>query len=673
MKRGFFSVVRSRLVLAALALIPLAILRADDAPKWLSRAAQLPPAMVAPDTPATVLLNETVLTVDSRGRATWGHRYAVRILTRAGLSEATGLVMYLDKKDKVSVAKAWLLREGKVAKSENQNKWFDVAASSEGTLYEETRAKVVNFHEEAVPNDVFGCETEVEGPMLFSQDIYAWDRLLPSALERYVVNVPAGWTVNPTLAGTEKPAASVSPDKLTWTWELRDRPYRPREPWTCLRNTAEAQVMVNLVSPNEVKAGAPRVFRTWAEEADWEQTITAGQCDSDPALVATVRRLVADCPDDVAKIRALAGYVQKLRYVAVNQNLARGFGYRPRKASEVHAKGFGDCKDKSNLLRSMLREAGIPSYPVAALSSLDREVAGDWPSAYQFNHAILAIQVDGKVDLPTVVKTRQWGALLFFDSTDPETFVGDLPWYLQGTKVHVIAPGSEELIRLPDLPVAQRWLTERRVQLVLTAKGTVSGNCRFAGFAQSGAQMRRSVHSLTVKELHDWATGRISNTIRGTSAQDVVLNDDAVSGRFGIAFAFGETNFAQKMAGGLSIVRLDVLNRDAVPTFAENDRRTPVEVHPIIQDDEVELALPAGIGIEELPAKSELNSLYGSYENSFEAKAGTIVFRRHLKLNPVIVPVADYPKLRQFLSNVSKADRGAVVLRSSREGQKAGG
>jgi len=262
------------------------------------------------------------------------------------------------------------------------------------------------------------------------------------------------------------------------------------------------------------------------------------------------------------------------------------------------------------------------------------------------------------------VKTRQWGDLLFFDSTDSETLVGDLPWYLQGAKVHVIAPGSDELVRLPDLPVDHRWLMERRVKLALTPKGTVSGDCHFVGFAQSGAQLRRSIHNWTAKELHDWATGRISETIRGASAQNIVSNDDALTGQFGLTFGFGETGFAQLMPGGLAIVRLDVLNRDTIPTFAEKDRRTPVELRPIIQNDEVVLALPAGFSVEELPTRTGLSSPYGSYENSFETKAGTIVFHRLLKLNPVVVAIADYPKLRQFLSNASKADRGAVVLRA---------
>jgi hypothetical protein len=169
---------------------------------------------------------------------------------------------------------------------------------------------------------------------------------------------------------------------------------------------------------------------------------------------------------------------------------------------------------------------------------------------------------------------------------------------------------------------------------------------------------------MSAKEVQDWATGRISTTLRGASAHDVTHEDDAVTGKFGVTFGVSEASFAQTLPGGLAVVRLDVLSRDAIPTFAESIRKTPIELRPMIQNDEVALALPAGFSVEELPAKTVLNSPYGSYENSFTAKDGSVIFHRFLKLNSEVVSVSDYPKLRQFLSSASKADRGAVVLKT---------
>ncbi len=667
MKPSLIASGRDRALCLALCFCTLATIRAGELPRWLRGIAEQPGASAPSDVPAAVLLNETVLTVDEWGRATSEHRYAVRILNRTGQAEAHGVVAYLDKNDTVSAADAWLLRNGNVAKAESDSKWYDFStAEAEGAIYSETRAKEISFRDDAVPGDIFACETKVEGAMLFTQDFYTWDNPLPAAVERYVVKVPSGWSVTPILSGAISPVASNSSDNR-WTWELRNRPYRPKEPWTDPHSIVAAQVMVTLVSPGNAKPNTPRFFRSWKEVSDWQGAFASSQCDNDPAMAAKAHQLAAGCKDEIEKIRALGSYVQKLRYVAINRNLARGMGYRPRKASEVFAKGFGDCKDKSNLLRAMLREVGITSYPAVALAGNEREVVADWPSPSQFNHQIIAVQVNDKVALPTVVQTRQMGALLFFDPTDPETLLGDLPWHLQGTDVLVLAPGSDGLTRLPTLPVEHRWLDERRMELVLAANGGVTGDYHFAGLAQSGAQMRHHVHSLNAKDLHDWATGRINAAIRGASAQNVACEDDVITGRFGVTFKFAAPSFAQMLPGGLVVVRLDVLDRGTLPTFAENARRTAVEIRPLIQDNEVTLVLPSGIGFEELPTKTVLNCAYGSYENSYDVKKeGTVVFHRVLKLNPLVVPTADYAKFRQFLANASKADREAIVLRTGK-------
>jgi len=178
----------------ACAFLPLATIRAGEPPKWLRKIEGQPVASTAPDVPAEVLLNETVLTVDEWGRATTEHRYAIKILTRAGLSEAHAFVAYLDKNDKVSAADAWLLRNGTVAKAESDNKWFDVSRRRNERAPFTRTDQEISFRDDTVPGDIFACETKVEGPMLFTQDFYTWDIRSHSG-RSLCGQSPAGWTV----------------------------------------------------------------------------------------------------------------------------------------------------------------------------------------------------------------------------------------------------------------------------------------------------------------------------------------------------------------------------------------------------------------------------------------------------------------------------------------------
>jgi Transglutaminase-like superfamily len=120
-------------------------------------------------------------------------------------------------------------------------------------------------------------------------------------------------------------------------------------------------------------------------------------------------------------------------------NLARGGGHQPHLATEVFSKQYGDCKDKANLMKTMLRVAGIDSYMVAIYGGDRNHVHPEWASPEQFNHAIIAIKVPDDVALPSVINHPKLGRLLIFDPTESETPIGDLPEDEQGSYALICA------------------------------------------------------------------------------------------------------------------------------------------------------------------------------------------------------------------------------------------
>ena len=132
------------------------------------------------------------------------------------------------------------------------------------------------------------------------------------------------------------------------------------------------------------------------------------------------------------KIRAIGRYVQGIRYISIDIGVSRGGGMRPHAAAQVFAKSYGDCKDKANLMRAMLKAINITAYPVAIFSGDPTFVREEWASPYQFNHCIIAILVGDEAQAPTVIKHPKLGRLLIFDPTDDDTPTGDLPEHEQG-------------------------------------------------------------------------------------------------------------------------------------------------------------------------------------------------------------------------------------------------
>ena len=90
-----------------------------------------------------------------------------------------------------------------------------------------------------------------------------------------------------------------------------------------------------------------------------------------------------------------------------------------------------------------------------------------------------------------------------------------------------------------------------------------------------------------------------------------------------------------------------------------------MKLRPVAFDDEIELVLPEGLQPEELPAPALLSSPYGKYQREFKVVGRSIKMVRRLQLNQQMVPVSQYEALRKFLSDLGKADRASILLRSN--------
>jgi hypothetical protein len=167
--------------------------------------------------------------------------------------------------------------------------------------------------------------------------------------------------------------------------------------------------------------------------------------------------------------------VQNIRYIAIEVNLARGGGYQPHPATEVFANQYGDCKDKANLMRAMLKIAGIRSYLVGVYSGDRYHVNPQWPSPGQFNHMIIAIQVDDSITSPVAFVHPVLGRLLLFDPTDTGTPLGDLPEDEQGSYALVIAGKQGDLVQLPSAP-AESNRSDITIAGTLSDRGTLDVN-----------------------------------------------------------------------------------------------------------------------------------------------------------------------------------------------------
>ena len=116
---------------------------------------------------------------------------------------------------------------------------------------------------------------------------------------------------------------------------------------------------------DSVSSPGGRTFESWVQVSRWATELHDPQSVPDESVAAKARELTANSKTELERIRAIAQFVQRLQYISIDIGVGRGNGYRPHAASQVLAKAYGDCKDKANLMRSMLKAINITAYPIA--------------------------------------------------------------------------------------------------------------------------------------------------------------------------------------------------------------------------------------------------------------------------------------------------------------------
>ncbi|NNE44044.1 MAG: DUF3857 and transglutaminase domain-containing protein, partial [Gemmatimonadetes bacterium] len=133
-------------------------------------------------------------------------------------------------------------------------------------------------------------------------------------------------------------------------------------------------------------------FADWNEVARWASALYELPPLRDPDLRQRIEEWNAVRGRKKRTLEVLRFIQDRVNYLAV----AIGPGsFAPTHPDEVFARRFGDCKDKSLLLASVLQECGVPARP-ALVNTVFGPVIQDWlPSAFAFNHVIVQVELGG--------------------------------------------------------------------------------------------------------------------------------------------------------------------------------------------------------------------------------------------------------------------------------------
>jgi hypothetical protein len=255
------------------------------------------------------------------------------------------------------------------------------------------------------------------------------------------------------------------------------------------------------------------------------------------------------------------------------------------------------------------------------------------------------------------------GRMLFFDPTSSYTPFGYLPHQLQDGYGLVMGPDGGELIRMPVLTPSANRLT-RSAKFSLSPTGALSGDVEEVRWGELAASSRGQLLEVQPADRAKVVEGFLGSSLSHFQLKSATVgNLDKYDLALTLKYNFVADNYARQ-AGNLLLVRPRVIGQKGWALPAEKKRHYPVELaETSLQNDDVEIDLPAGYVVDELPPPIEAKCDYGSYSSSVEVNGSTLHYKRTYEIKDLTVPPEKLDTFREFLRQINADERQSAVLR----------
>jgi len=625
------------------------------APEWLREAARAPLPAYKDDVRGVQVYSEQVTRVMESGEIRTTYRKAFRILRSQG-RDLGELVVYFDKETKLSSLMGWTI-PAKGGEYEVKEKDAIETMLFNDSFYEDTRYKLLRLPE-AEPGSVVGFEFEQRHRPFALEDVWSFQKDIPTRKARYMLVLPAGWEMK--AHWRNHPEVQPSGSGGSYIWEVADVPEIKSEPSMPTVRAVAARLAVVLIPPSAAKGTS---HGSWNDVGKWYAGLTSGRRTSSPEIQRKVAELTRGATSPLDKIRALAAFAQRdVRYVAIEIGIG---GYQPNYAASVFNNKYGDCKDKVTLLSTMLRDIGMESHYVVVHTERGY-VARDFASMNNFNHVVLAIKVPDSLetkDLHSVVTHPKLGRLLIFDPTDSRTPVGYLPPSLQSNHGLLVTEEGGEMIDLPlQQPVANQL--QRVGNLKLDPDGTLSGEVREVRFGANAVEYRAELIAMEKPQRVQKMESFLSTFLTGFTLNDYqVENLEEYDKELIVKYSFTAKGYA-KSAGPLTLIRPRVFGSKSGGIFDLKERRYAVELDaPTLHTDEFRITLPDGMVADELPPPVNATSGAISYSSASTFENKVLQYKRTYKIEQVYLPLPSLEEWNKVNRRIVADERSSAVLK----------
>ncbi|MDM1553362.1 MULTISPECIES: DUF3857 domain-containing protein [Chryseobacterium] len=565
------------------------------------------------------------------------------VLNKDGDEKAIAYIPY-DKTRSISDVKVTVYDEsGKKIKSYSKSDFSDFANNTQGVFYSDNRIMVFSYTPVQYPYTIDVSYQSQDKNTIFIPDFipfYSTNTSLEDA-QMKIINT-SGIDLRAKIYPSKYNYASVvensNGNEKNYSYKnvpaIDDISMIP-EPVKILPKVSFALTKFNL-------AGKQGTLNNWTDFGIWYyNNLIDPVAVSTPTIKAEIAALQLQGSVE-EKVKKIYQYMQaKTRYIYVGLGIG---GWLPMMPDEVHKKGYGDCKGLTNYMKTLLNEAGIPSYYCVINSGLSQvSFDPDFPKMGG-NHAILMVPTEN--------------GNIWLENTSQQTAFNHLGYSTTDRNVLSIKKNGIELINTP-VYLADQNKEKQKLKIKIEEDNSITGE---GNFLYTGNQYDYNLGfvNLNPKEK-SYALKKRFDVLNFEKVEMKNFTNDKDKAVITYDIDFKTINYC-KNAGSSLIFR-------AVPIFSDNvyktdeNRELPFEIRQSFEDEyEISFIIPKGYKTDETPDDISINSEFGRYKLSFVKSGEEIKVSRKIQVNKGTYPKEKYNDYVGFRKKILNMDNSKILI-----------
>ena len=622
-----------------------------------------------PDSGAVVLWETEVMNVNEDSSYIYSTRRIVKIFNDTGHKFGKVSIPYTRGNDDITIHHARTLTpDGGVIDLDQRSivKNIPPPSAVEAGLFVD--ARLMHFSMPEMSDDCiidYAYSSNNRGHLMqgeFWHQVY-FQTSVPVLHYRFTIHAPKKKTVhyqiNSPQAVEAEPTITENRYTRTYTFEIRDVP--PLREEAFMPAIEDLAYSINITS-----------LDSWDKLMEWYGTLIREQDYLTPEIEQKTKALLRGAWSRKEKIKRLYEYVAtNIDYVGIELGI---WAIKPHSAPEIFKEGYGDCKDKTTLLSTMLSAVGIQSYPVLISAGDSSQVIREIPSLAYFNHMILVVEGDDN------------GGLIWLDATAETCAFGDLPasdqdrWALivnpdflmkereevdqEFTSSEEISGMQGELYRFAKSPTIEAAANlkgvETRIQVEDDLSVKVTQTLTVAGAFNT--KLRSQLKYINPDEQSKFFHEYMELDDRAKLEKVSISKLDAMEDELEIILTWRCEDYLFAI-GQQYVLELPLVKHPYAALLSEENRTHPVVLGKAITFvDEVIVNLPSLFSVDSVPEDREIHNRVGSIQLKYTKSKRKMVMKQTLRFHHPTVPVNGILDLKALVRQAANKGTKRVLL-----------